>query len=52
MHGVGYEFVKEAFKQFNFPPFIPVKEQVMSSNDVLAIFVNWVSYYVMHVHVA
>ena len=28
MHGVGFEFIEEAFKRFNFPPCIPVKQQV------------------------
>jgi phosphomannomutase len=27
MHGVGHPFVVEAFKAFNFAPFVPVKEQ-------------------------
>ena len=28
MHGVGYKYVLEAFKAFNFKPPIPVKQQV------------------------
>ena len=28
MHGVGYQFIVEALKQFNFKPCIPVVEQV------------------------
>ena len=28
MHGVGYQSILDAFKQFNLPPLIPVKQQV------------------------
>lgn len=28
MHGVGYEFSREAFKSFGLAPFVPVKEQI------------------------
>lgn len=33
MHGVGTPFAERAFKAFDLPPFVPVKEQVVPDPD-------------------
>ncbi|CAM1315130.1 PGM2 (predicted) [Pycnogonum litorale] len=33
VHGVGYSYIQQAFEAFNFPPCIPVKEQIVPDPD-------------------
>ena len=40
MHGVGLPFVKQVFKAFRLPEFIPVKEQVSSSSTCTCTFAS------------